>query len=1745
MKKPIWTLLLTLFTLLLFAETITIGTGENKLSLLSASESETIIQYQMGLFETETVKINGQDWVHPTLPKEGITQEKGFPQLPVLNRSIVIPNTADISIEVYDVSYQDFHLKVAPSKGVITRDVNPATIPYTFDPIYKADEFYPQRIASLSEPYILKDYRGITLLTTPFAYNPISQTLRVYTSFKIRAITAGFNSQNAILHQRTEVSRAFIPIYESHFINWERYRYTPVNDSFGKMLVICHSDFSDTILPYVNWKRQKGIETELIEWSSIGSTAAQLKTYIQNRYNSDSSISFIQIVGDAPQIPSLTSGGGGSDPSFSLVAGNDNYPDIFIGRFSAQSTADLNAQINKVIAYERDASPSDTWLARGMGLASNEGGSGADNDETDIQHMNVIRNKLLNYGYTTVDQIYDPGAIAATVTANVNAGRGVINYVGHGADTYWVTTGFSNTNATNLSNGMKAPVIMDVACVNGNFVSQTCFAEAWQRNPNGGSAAIYASSINQSWASPMRAQDHFTDLLIAESKTTIGGLYYNASCNMMDTYSTDGVNMFKTWHIFGDASMQMRTKAPLAMNVSHPTVITSGTSSITVNTGVANALVGITYNNTIYGRGYSNSSGSATISLVSPPAGVITYTITVTAFNRVSYIGAIQQMAASGPYLSLVTFSYADGANATPEYDETGSLNLSIRNVGTSVATGVSATLSSSSPHISITTSSVLLGTINAGTTSNYQNLFSFNISDNVPNLHQAAFTLTMRSGTSTWTEDFEIQINSPELRFGDFTLQNLGANGIFDPGETVSLSIPLYNDGNATTPFGSVSLTCSIDDVTIQNPIQNISPISAMGSTTISFTLSAASTIPLGTVVQLNFLASFGAYTANSSGNIEIGPPIEAIIGTGTGSNSSSTACPINVYYRSLHGQSVYTKAELNSAGITGPMDIAKIGFNVTGIPLYSLPNFLVRMGHTSATNVSSWIPASSLTTVFTTDSFAPASTGWNMLTLDSPFRWNGTDNIVIDTAFGITTNYSFSGTVQYTSISYGYRYARQDTQDQTNVFTSGSSSSYRPNVKFALNPIPTGPAITASPGSISETVYSGESASIDLTLSNVGTAPLSWNTSASFATWSSVNPTSGTIPAGGSANLTISLDSDGLGLQTYTASLVINSNALENPQLSIPVSLTIEPSPYPNQPRMVAEWEPAQGSLIRYPFGQPNALITELSNASLLYVIVSSSSQSACNSSLSSMGANMSNVRYINAASDSYWTRDYGPWTVFDADNQMKLIDFNYNRPRPNDNLIPSVVANQLSIPYYYLPLNLTGGNMMADGMGKAMSSSLVLTENSSYSQAQINQMFQNYLGISEYQLYTDPLANSSIDHIDCWAKLLDVDKVIIIQVPSNHTNYSAIESQVAIWQSRISSYGTPYRIYRVYAPNNEPYANSFILNNKIYVPQMGTAYDAAALQSYGDAMPGYTVTGYTHSNYIADDALHCRVNTIFDPQLIHISHTPVNTAMENSSLAIDVTITHTSSLNPSTSRVFYRHGSSGSWQSAPLTLVSGNLWNANIQTPAFGQTLQYYIQAFDTTGRSTLMPLCAGNDPFQFVIDQQQPNRPPVLNLPDSISFPMNEPYVVDFASYTSDPDGDDLYLSCTGNTNIQVAIDALSVTFSTLGDWYGTENIVFYLSDGLETVSAQIPVTAEYIVTHLEAPELHIQISPLGALLTWNSITDASYYQVFRAPNASGAYTPIAETSSPSWLDTDTPARAFYYVKAFYQPLTKAR
>jgi len=91
-------------------------------------------------------------------------------------------------------------------------------------------------------------------------------------------------------------------------------------------------------------------------------------------------------------------------------------------------------------------------------------------------------------------------------------------------------------------------------------------------------------------------------------------------------------------------------------------------------------------------------------------------------------------------------------------------------------------------------------------------------------------------------------------------------------------------------------------------------------------------------------------------------------------------------------------------------------------------------------------------------------------------------------------------------------------------------------------------------------------------------------------------------------------------------------------------------------------------KGVLIRYPFGISYALIKEMSLDATVFTIVSGQSQeNTVRNNYTQQGVNLDNCEFIHAPTNSYWTRDYGPWFIAAGNQKISIVDFPYNRPAP----------------------------------------------------------------------------------------------------------------------------------------------------------------------------------------------------------------------------------------------------------------------------------------------------------------------------------------------------------------------------------------------------------------------------------------------------------------------------------------------
>ncbi|MCD4774069.1 MAG: agmatine deiminase family protein [Bacteroidales bacterium] len=437
-----------------------------------------------------------------------------------------------------------------------------------------------------------------------------------------------------------------------------------------------------------------------------------------------------------------------------------------------------------------------------------------------------------------------------------------------------------------------------------------------------------------------------------------------------------------------------------------------------------------------------------------------------------------------------------------------------------------------------------------------------------------------------------------------------------------------------------------------------------------------------------------------------------------------------------------------------------------------------------------------------------------------------------------------------------------------------------------------------------------------------------------------------------------------------------------------------------YPTDPpegnvRQTAEFERMESVLIRYPFGIPMALIVEMAEDCMVTTIVANQSQeNSVKNQYSAAGINLDNCDFIHAPTDSYWTRDYGPWYVVDGNYDVGIVNFPYNRPRPNDDDIPIAVANYLGIDLFGMDLISTGGNYMTDGMGISASTELIWEENPSLSHDDVDNLVESYLGIHTYHVLPDPL-NEYIDHIDCWGKFLDVDKVLIGEVPITDYRYDDFEYVANYFAEQISSYGNLYQVFRVFTPGinpGTPYTNSLILNEKVLIPILGSQYDDDALAVYEEAMPGYEIIGVENGGYgwANTDALHCRTRGMADRGMLYIRHIPLlGEVPQESEFEIIASIIPYSGEDLYTdSLLVYYKVNNGAYTSLIMTPLFGSAYKAAIPQQAIGSEVSYFIHAADYSGRSEDHPFIGFPDPHVFTV--VDPLNPDVTVSPDSLIF-----------------------------------------------------------------------------------------------------------------------------------------------------------
>jgi gingipain R len=408
------------------------------------------------------------------------------------------------------------------------------------------------------------------------------------------------------------------------------------------------------------------MRTDLYDLAAIGSTPQEIRDFIAAQYHAGDGLAFVQLVGDADRVPTFLTDvifwdiHGCSDSSYGLLDGTDTYPEVIVGRFSAETEQQVETQVERTIWYERDIAGGH-WLHRAAGLGTVWGEGYGYNGWSGVQSLAVIRSDLLAHGYTEVAELYEEGVPpfsiipveAWEVTEVLEDGIGLLNVDGNADTTYLDTGSYTIGDIDALENEYALPFVFLAAPWCGNFVKH-CFAEEWLRARSAttgaptGAVAVYTWSNALEYAPPQAAMHEMVDLLTAEAMHTFGGLVVNGACFMMDLYGApDAYDTFRNSNILGDASLVVRTTYPDPIVVTHGPAMLVGETEFQVSTSREGALVCLSEDGAIIAVGSTDPAGDINLTFDPLPAPT-TLTLTVTAFNGVTAVHTVPVLPGTG-----------------------------------------------------------------------------------------------------------------------------------------------------------------------------------------------------------------------------------------------------------------------------------------------------------------------------------------------------------------------------------------------------------------------------------------------------------------------------------------------------------------------------------------------------------------------------------------------------------------------------------------------------------------------------------------------------------------------------------------------------------------------------------------------------------------------------------------------------------------------------------------------------------------------------------------------------------------------------------------------------------------------------------------------------------------------------------------------------------------------------------------
>ncbi len=736
------------------------------------------------------------------------TTEPGQPLLPVLSGNVLIPPDARlVAVRVEEMEWQEVGsglrlYPVQPMRPLSRFNSVPFVEP---DPlVYSSDVAYPEEMVWSVPAGSRAGFKIAGFLLCPFRYYPASGRLFLAKEIKL---ALEYENNAAPVGTLTPGQLALFgeDVAELVINRQDVRRWSPVVAEMDgnelDVVIVTSSALAPALVNFRNYIRSKGYFTEIVPTETIYArypgrdNPEKIRNMLKEGFTTRG-LKYVILAGDVQHVPcrygylpyspynvpadlyfsdldgTWDANNNSQFGEYSYTSFNpdsvDLYSDIIVGRLPLDDANHCALFLHKDTLYERhpDTSYLHNVLLPFEALWSN------------IDYYGRIVNKniavaLSGMATWLVDSVYN--MTPSQCVTSINTGRHLFHFAGHGSYNAFGST-FSTSNLASLTNINKLTIVNSMACDCGNFDQYDCLAEGFVTTANGGAVSTCLNA-RYGWGAPPTMgpsenlcmefyRNYIKGMTQGRAYALAKDFYRNAAFSQM-TYRWS----LYDWTLQGDPTMLMWRTAPQALTVDCPDTIPAGPQVLSVQVAyagygpVAGARVAVLAGEEILGRAVTSAGGRAEVVLPAlPDSGTLKLVVTAqdgAPVTKTIYPG-------TGRTSPLVVYHHheVDDANGRLDPGEEVDLFIVVENAGNLAGSGVTATLRSLSPYITIVDSTSSYGTLAPGDTGRGDG-YRVRVRGDCPHGERTEWTLVARAGSDEWRTNFEIPAGMPYARRG------------------------------------------------------------------------------------------------------------------------------------------------------------------------------------------------------------------------------------------------------------------------------------------------------------------------------------------------------------------------------------------------------------------------------------------------------------------------------------------------------------------------------------------------------------------------------------------------------------------------------------------------------------------------------------------------------------------------------------------------------------------------------------------------------------------------------------------------------------------------------------------------------------------------------------------------------------------------------------------------------------------